>query len=121
MVKDLRTNLEKGNAQGVLDGDLDDFIEASLAARVGNQRQDSAPFFAIMITEPLLMSKQHGRGYQPLFLTSSNYFRKSLKAGGKDRVPRDGDKKFEYKDLDDPTKVIEQPRSNKRLINYNDI
>jgi peptide chain release factor 2 len=38
MVKDLRTNVEKGNAQGVLDGDLDDFIEASLAARVGNQR-----------------------------------------------------------------------------------
>ena len=38
MVKDLRTNVEKGNTQGVLDGDLDDFIEASLAARVGNQR-----------------------------------------------------------------------------------
>ena len=38
MVKDLRTNVEKGNAQGVLDGDLDDFIEASLAARVGNRR-----------------------------------------------------------------------------------
>jgi len=38
MVKDLRTNVEKGNAQGVLDGDLDDFIEASLAERVGNQR-----------------------------------------------------------------------------------
>ena len=38
MVKDLRTNVEKGNAQGVLDGDLDDFIEASLAAPVGNQR-----------------------------------------------------------------------------------
>ena len=38
MVKDLRTNVEKGNAQGVLDGDLDDFIEASLAGRVGNQR-----------------------------------------------------------------------------------
>ena len=38
MVKDLRTNVEKGNAQSVLDGDLDDFIEASLAARVVNQR-----------------------------------------------------------------------------------
>ena len=38
MVKDLRTNVEKGNAQGVLDGDLDSFIEASLAARVGMQR-----------------------------------------------------------------------------------
>lgn len=38
MVKDLRTDVEKGNAQGVLDGDLDDFISASLASRVGNQR-----------------------------------------------------------------------------------
>jgi peptide chain release factor 2 len=38
MVKDLRTNVEKGNAAGVLDGDLDDFVEASLAARVGTQR-----------------------------------------------------------------------------------
>ena len=39
MVKDLRTNIEKGNAGGVLDGDLDDFVEASLAARVGAQRE----------------------------------------------------------------------------------
>ena len=31
MVKDLRTNLEKGNAQGVLDGNIDDFLEAALA------------------------------------------------------------------------------------------
>lgn len=31
MVKDNRTGVEKGNAQGVLDGDLDDFLEASLA------------------------------------------------------------------------------------------
>lgn len=38
MVKDLRTNIEKGNAGAVLDGDLDDFVEASLAARVGAQR-----------------------------------------------------------------------------------
>ena len=38
MVKDLRTNIEKGNANGVLDGDLDEFVEASLAARVGAQR-----------------------------------------------------------------------------------
>jgi len=35
MVKDLRTNVEKGNAQGVLDGDLDDFLAAALAQRVG--------------------------------------------------------------------------------------
>ncbi len=29
-IKDLRTNVEKSNTQAVLDGDLDDFIEASL-------------------------------------------------------------------------------------------
>jgi peptide chain release factor 2 len=29
-IKDLRTNYEVGNTQAVLDGDLDDFIEASL-------------------------------------------------------------------------------------------
>jgi len=38
MVKDLRTNVETGNSQAVLDGDLDGFIEASLAARVGSTR-----------------------------------------------------------------------------------
>jgi peptide chain release factor 2 len=38
MVKDLRTQVEKGNAQGVLDGDLDAFIEAGLAHKVGSQR-----------------------------------------------------------------------------------
>lgn len=37
MVKDTRTGVEKGNAQGVLDGDLDDFLEASLAQRVGGK------------------------------------------------------------------------------------
>ena len=45
MVKDLRTQVEKGNAQGVLDGDLDDFIEAGLAMKVSNQRQDGAKAF----------------------------------------------------------------------------
>ena len=34
MVKDLRTGVETSNTQGVLDGDLDQFISASLAARV---------------------------------------------------------------------------------------
>ncbi|MEM7173361.1 MAG: peptide chain release factor 2 [Pseudomonadota bacterium] len=34
MVKDLRTQVEKGNAQGVLDGDIDAFLEASLAAKI---------------------------------------------------------------------------------------
>lgn len=36
MVKDHRTNYEVGNAQAVLDGDLDGFIEAYLRANVGN-------------------------------------------------------------------------------------
>jgi peptide chain release factor 2 len=34
MVKDLRTGYETSNTAAVLDGDLDDFMEASLAARV---------------------------------------------------------------------------------------
>ena len=34
MVKDLRTGVEVGNAPGVLDGDLDRFLEASLAQRL---------------------------------------------------------------------------------------
>jgi peptide chain release factor 2 len=36
LVKDLRTDYETGNTQGVLDGDLDDFMEAYLAAHVGS-------------------------------------------------------------------------------------
>ncbi len=35
MVKDVRTNIEKGNPQAVLDGDLDAFMSAALAARLG--------------------------------------------------------------------------------------
>ena len=38
MVKDLRTGVEQGNAQGVLDGNIDPFIEAALSARVGSDR-----------------------------------------------------------------------------------
>ena len=38
MVKDLRTNVETSDTQGVLDGDLDDFMAASLAQRVGATR-----------------------------------------------------------------------------------
>ncbi len=34
LVKDLRTNVETSNTQAVLDGDLDEFLGASLAARV---------------------------------------------------------------------------------------
>ena len=36
MVKDLRTGLERGDAQRILDGDLDQFMEASLAAKLGS-------------------------------------------------------------------------------------
>jgi peptide chain release factor 2 len=38
LVKDLRTGVEKGNPQAVLDGDLDAFMAAALAARVGAKR-----------------------------------------------------------------------------------
>jgi peptide chain release factor 2 len=34
MVKDLRTGVETSNSQGVLDGDLDDFLEAALAQKL---------------------------------------------------------------------------------------
>jgi len=34
MIKDLRTSVETGNVQAVLDGDLDPFLSASLAARI---------------------------------------------------------------------------------------
>jgi peptide chain release factor 2 len=35
MVKDLRTGVEKGNANGVLDGDLDAFLAAALSHKIG--------------------------------------------------------------------------------------
>jgi peptide chain release factor 2 len=35
MVKDHRTDVEVGNAQGVLDGNLDDFVRAELLRRAG--------------------------------------------------------------------------------------
>ncbi len=38
MVKDLRTNVETSDTKGVLDGDLDKFLAASLAASVGPER-----------------------------------------------------------------------------------
>ena len=37
MVKDLRTNHEVGNAQGVLDGDLDGFIHEYLLAKAAGK------------------------------------------------------------------------------------
>ncbi|MBL6850981.1 MAG: peptide chain release factor 2 [Alphaproteobacteria bacterium] len=38
MVKDLRTNVEVGNTQSVLDGNIDVFIESALAMKVGMKR-----------------------------------------------------------------------------------
>ena len=42
MVKDLRTGVEKGNPGAVLDGELDDFLAASLASRVGATRSEAS-------------------------------------------------------------------------------
>jgi peptide chain release factor 2 len=42
MVKDLRTGVEKGTPDAVLDGDLDDFMAAALAARVGATRSEAS-------------------------------------------------------------------------------
>jgi peptide chain release factor 2 len=42
LVKDLRTGVETGNPDAVLDGDLDAFMAASLAARVGATRSDAS-------------------------------------------------------------------------------
>jgi peptide chain release factor 2 len=36
LVKDHRTNVEAGNAQAVLDGDLDEFVRAELLRRAGD-------------------------------------------------------------------------------------
>jgi peptide chain release factor 2 len=42
LVKDLRTNVEKGNPEAVLDGDLDAFMAAALAARSGATRSEAS-------------------------------------------------------------------------------
>jgi peptide chain release factor 2 len=42
LVKDLRTNVEKGNPAAVLDGDLDAFMAAALAARAGATRSEAS-------------------------------------------------------------------------------
>jgi peptide chain release factor 2 len=42
LVKDLRTDVETSDTQGVLDGDLDQFMGAALAARVGATRGEAA-------------------------------------------------------------------------------
>ena len=42
-VKDLRTEMETSNTQGVLDGDLDDFMAAALASRIeAREKEDAA-------------------------------------------------------------------------------
>ncbi|HYZ23915.1 MAG TPA: peptide chain release factor 2 [Rhodopila sp.] len=42
LVKDLRTGVEKGNPGAVLDGDLDGFMAAALAARAGATRSEAS-------------------------------------------------------------------------------
>ena len=42
LVKDLRTGVETGNPAAVLDGDLDAFMAAALAARVGATRSEAS-------------------------------------------------------------------------------
>ncbi len=42
LVKDLRTGVEKGNPDAVLDGDLDEFMAAALASRVGATRSEAS-------------------------------------------------------------------------------
>ena len=42
LVKDLRTGVEKGNPDAVLDGGLDDFMAAALAARSGATRSEAS-------------------------------------------------------------------------------
>jgi peptide chain release factor 2 len=42
LVKDLRTGVEKGNPDAVLDGDLDAFMAAALASRVGATRSEAS-------------------------------------------------------------------------------
>jgi peptide chain release factor 2 len=42
LVKDLRTNWESGNPESVLNGNLDEFMAASLAARVGATRSEAS-------------------------------------------------------------------------------
>ena len=42
MVKDLCTGIESGNPLGVLDGDLDRFLEASLTRGVGDRRPEAS-------------------------------------------------------------------------------
>jgi peptide chain release factor 2 len=42
LVKDLRTGVETGNPDAVLDGELDEFMAAALAARAGATRSEAS-------------------------------------------------------------------------------
>jgi peptide chain release factor 2 len=42
MVKDLRTEVESGNPQAVLDGDIDGFLEAGIRWRMGAEARAKA-------------------------------------------------------------------------------
>jgi peptide chain release factor 2 len=39
MVKDLRTGVETSDTQGVMDGDIDQFLSASLAHKLGPETE----------------------------------------------------------------------------------
>lgn len=41
MVKDLRTNFEKGNVSAILDGEIDDFLRASISAKVTQGKEEN--------------------------------------------------------------------------------
>lgn len=41
MIKDLRTGVETSDVNGVLDGDIDRFLEASLAAQIGSDQDEN--------------------------------------------------------------------------------
>jgi peptide chain release factor 2 len=43
MVKDHRTSVEVGNTDAVLDGDLDQFIEAELLRKAGEKQPEARP------------------------------------------------------------------------------
>jgi peptide chain release factor 2 len=42
LVKDIRIGVEIGNPDAVLDGDLDEFLAAALAARSGGTRSEAS-------------------------------------------------------------------------------
>ena len=63
MVKDLRTSVEKGNPAAVLDGELDEFMAAALAQRVGATRSEaSASALSRPCDPPAAAGGQHPKG-----------------------------------------------------------